>query len=210
MKIAATGSAHGRMATIAGPGLVFWGFSVTFMSIDWVLSLNPHWFSTIFGLLFMAGQGLSSMAFLITLMVLLSHREPMSRVLTHRHLHDLGKFLLALVMVWAYFSFSQFLIIWAGNLPEEIPWYMVRMNGGVGLCGAGPGVRTLRAAVRAAALARPQAQFQAALAHRGLHHVDALRGSVLGGGARFRQRRFLAGWISPRRSGWAASGWRIS
>jgi hypothetical protein len=121
--------AHGRMATIAGPGLVFWGFSVTFVSIDWVLSLNPHWFSTIFGLLLMAGQGLSSMAFLITLMILLSTREPMSRVLTHRHLHDLGKFLLALVMVWAYFSFSQFLIIWAGNLPEEIPWYKVRMNG---------------------------------------------------------------------------------
>jgi hypothetical protein len=120
---------HGKMASISGPGLVFWGFSITFMSIDWVLSLNPHWFSTMFGLLLMAGQGLSSMAFLITLMIILSSREPMSRVLTHRHLHDLGKFLLALVMVWAYFSFSQFLIIWAGNLPQEIPWYIARMRG---------------------------------------------------------------------------------
>jgi hypothetical protein len=124
--------AHRKMATIAGPGLVFWGFAITFMAIDWVLSLNPHWFSTIFGLLLLAGQGLSSMAFLVTLMILLSFREPMSRVLTHRHLHDLGKFLLALVMVWAYFSFSQFLIIWAGNLPEEIPWYLTRMNGAWG------------------------------------------------------------------------------
>ncbi len=122
--------AHRKMATLSGPGLVFWGFSITFMAIDWVLSLNPHWFSTIFGMLFMAGQGLSSMAFLITLMVLLSYRRPMSEVLTPRHLHDLGKLLLALVMVWAYFSFSQFLIIWSGNLPDEIPWYMERLRGG--------------------------------------------------------------------------------
>jgi hypothetical protein len=122
--------AHGKMAALAGPGLLFWGFTVTFMAIDWVLSVDPKWFSTIFGLLFVAGQGLTSMAFLITLMVLLSFRKPMSDVLTPRHLHDLGKFLLALVMVWAYFSFSQFLIIWAGNLPEEIPWYLTRLNGG--------------------------------------------------------------------------------
>jgi len=123
-------TAHRKMAAISGPGLVFWGFSITFMAIDWVLSLDPHWFSTIFGMLFMAGQGLSSMAFLITLMVLLSYRDPMAQVLTPRHLHDLGKLLLALVMVWAYFSFSQFLIIWAGNLPEEIPWYLERLKGG--------------------------------------------------------------------------------
>jgi hypothetical protein len=123
---------HSKMATLSGPGLVFWGFALTFMSVDWVLSLNPHWFSTIFGMLLMAGQSLSAMSFLITLMVLLSFYEPMSRVLTHRHLHDLGKLLLALVMVWAYFSYSQFLIIWAGNLPEEIPWYLKRMHGAWG------------------------------------------------------------------------------
>jgi len=122
--------AHGKMAALAGPGLLFWGFSVTFMVIDWILSLDPKWFSTIFGMLFIANQALTSMAFLIALMVLLSYRLPMSQILTARHLHDLGKFLLALVMVWAYFSFSQFLIIWAGNLPEEIPWYLTRLNGG--------------------------------------------------------------------------------
>jgi hypothetical protein len=126
---------HRRMATVSAPGLVFWALTVTFMSIDWLLSLNPHWFSTIFGLLFIAGQGLSSMAFLIALMVALSTRAPMNAVLTHRHLHDLGKFLLALTMVWAYFSYSQFLIIWAGNLPEEIPWYLARMSGGWGYVG---------------------------------------------------------------------------
>jgi hypothetical protein len=124
------GPAHRKMGAMAGPGLIFWGFSVTFMAIDWVLSIDPHWFSTMFGLLFMVGQGLTAMAFLITLMVLLSYRRPMSEILTPRHLHDLGKFLLALVMVWAYFSFSQFLIIWAGNLPKEIPWYIERLRGG--------------------------------------------------------------------------------
>jgi hypothetical protein len=121
---------HGKSAKLAPPGLIFWALTVTFMSIDWVLSVNPKWFSTMFGLLFMVSQGLTSMAFLIALMVFLSKRKPMSEVLTARHLHDLGKFLLALVMIWAYFSFSQFLIIWAGNLPEEIPWYLTRLNGG--------------------------------------------------------------------------------
>jgi len=122
--------AHEKMSFISGPGILFWGFTVTFMAIDWILSVDPHWFSTMFGLLFIAGQGLTGMAFLITLMVLLYYRRPMSDILTHRHLHDLGKLLLALVMVWAYFSFSQFLIIWAGNLPEEIPWYLVRLHNG--------------------------------------------------------------------------------
>src|SRR5437764_14820192 len=118
------------MAALAGPGLLFWGFTVTFMAIDWILSIDPKWFSTMFGLLFIANQSLTAMAFLITVMVLLSYRRPMSEILTATHLHDLGKLLLALVMVWAYFSFSQFLIIWAGNLPEEIPWYIERLRGG--------------------------------------------------------------------------------
>jgi hypothetical protein len=122
--------AERKMRLISGPGLVFWGFAVTFMAIDWVMSLNPDWYSTMFGLLFVAGQGLSSIAFLITVLVLLSYRRPMAEVLTPRHLHDVGKLMLANVMVWAYFSFSQWLIIWAGNLPEEIPWYVERLKGG--------------------------------------------------------------------------------
>ncbi len=118
-----------KLSAISGPGLIFFGFSVTFMAIDWIMSLNPQWFSTIFGLLFIAGEGLSATAFLICVLVFLSERPPLAGVLTHRHLHDLGKLLLAFVMVWAYFSFSQFLIIWAGNLPEEIPWYLERLRG---------------------------------------------------------------------------------
>jgi hypothetical protein len=123
-------TAHRTMSRISAPGMIFWGFAVTFMAIDWVMSLDPHWFSTMFGLLFVASQGLSSLAFLIAVLVMLSHLRPMSQILTHRHLHDLGKLLFANVMLWAYFSFSQFLIIWAGNLPSEIPWYQERLRGG--------------------------------------------------------------------------------
>ena len=182
-------SAHGKMSALAGPGLIFWGFSVTFMAIDWVLSLDPKWFSTMFGLLFMAGQGLTvdgvpdhpdGAAFL---------PPPMSDVLTPRHLHDLGKFLLALVMVWAYFSFSQFLIIWAGNLPEEIPWYLSASTAAGRYVALALVCRPLRAAVRAAALARSEAQFQAAGVDRGLHPVHAPGGSVLAGGAGVSQGR---------------------
>jgi hypothetical protein len=120
------------MAKLSAPGLIFWAFGLTFLATDWVLSIEPHWFSTMFGLLFMAGQGLSSMSFIVVIMVMMSYRRPMSEILTPRHLHDLGKLLLANVMVWAYFSFSQFLITWAGNLPEEIPFYLQRLRGGWG------------------------------------------------------------------------------
>ncbi len=118
---------------ISGPGLIFYGIAVTFMAIDWTMSLNPAWFSTIYGLLLLAGQGLSTFAFLITVLTLLSRRKPLSEALTSRHMHDLGKLMFAFTMLWAYFSFSQFLVIWSGNLPEEIPWYITRMQGGWGV-----------------------------------------------------------------------------
>jgi hypothetical protein len=115
--------------------LIFHALAVTFMAVDWIMSQDPTWFSTMWGLLFIASQMLTAMCFLITVMVMLSDYRPMSSILTPRHLHDMGKFVLALVMVWAYFSFSQFLIIWAGNLPEEIPFYLTRMNHGWGYVG---------------------------------------------------------------------------
>jgi hypothetical protein len=119
-----------RFENLSGPGLVVYGLTATFASVDWVMSLEPEWFSTIFGVLFMGGQALSAIAFVIALGVLLSRREPFSAVISPSHLHDLGKLMLALVMLWAYFAFSQFLIIWSGNLPEEIPWYVHRTRGG--------------------------------------------------------------------------------
>jgi len=127
--------AHGKMTFVAGPGMVFHALAVTFMALDWIMSLDPTWYSTMWGLLFIASQALTGVAFLITILVILSKYRPMSEVLTPRHLHDLGKFTLALVMLWAYFSFSQFLIIWAGNLPAEIPFYIRRMNNGWGWVG---------------------------------------------------------------------------
>jgi hypothetical protein len=118
-----------KLQILSGPGLVLYGLTVTFASVDWVMSLEPEWFSTIFGVLFMGGQGVSAMAFVIAVIVLLATRKPLSDILAPRHLHDLGKLLLAFIMLWAYFSFSQFLIIWSGNLPEEIPYYVKRLEG---------------------------------------------------------------------------------
>lgn len=118
------------MRKLSGGGLVLLAFTVTFAVFDWVMSLDPHWFSTIFGLLFLGGQALGAMALAIVVTYLLSRRADFARVLAPTILNDLGNLLLAFVMVWAYLSFSQLLIIWAGNLPEEIPWYLHRIAGG--------------------------------------------------------------------------------
>jgi len=117
-----------KLQGLSGPGLVLYGLTVTFAAVDWAMSLDPQWFSTIYGMLFMGGQGLAGMAFVIAVMVLLSQRKPMNAVIKPSHLHDLGKLMLAFLMIWAYFAFSQFLIIWAGNLPEEIPFYVRRIQ----------------------------------------------------------------------------------
>jgi hypothetical protein len=117
-----------KLQGLSGPGIVLYGLTVTFASVDWVMSLDPGWFSTIFGILFMGGQGLSAMAFTIAVIVLLSSYRPMSEVIQPRHLHDLGKLMLAFLMLWAYFAFSQFLIIWSGNIPEEVTWYTRRLH----------------------------------------------------------------------------------
>ena len=87
------------------------------------MSLDPHWYSTIYGVLVMGGQGLTALAFLIVALAWLSRRPPLEAVVVPGHFHDLGNLMLAFVMLWAYFSFSQYLIIWSGNLPEEITWY---------------------------------------------------------------------------------------
>ncbi|HXE79412.1 MAG TPA: hypothetical protein VNK41_01560 [Vicinamibacterales bacterium] len=119
-----------KMQRLSGGGLVAYAVTAFFMSVDWVMSLDPHWFSTIYGMLFMVNQGLSGLALTIALLILLARHAPMSRVVAPAHLHDLGKLLLAFVMLWAYLTFSQFLIVWSANLPEEIPWYLTRWAGG--------------------------------------------------------------------------------
>ncbi len=119
-----------RLQLLSGPGLVLYGLTVTFASVDWVMSLEPHWFSTIYGILFMTGEALATLAFVILALLVLVRRKPMADVLRPAHFHDLGNLMLAFVMLWAYVCFSQFLIIWSGNLPEEIPWYLRRLDGG--------------------------------------------------------------------------------
>jgi hypothetical protein len=121
-----------RFRTVSAPGLLFLVVTVTFASVDWIMSVDPHWYSTIFGLLTVVGQGLSALAFTIAVLALIAASGAMAGSLSARHFHDLGKLLLAFVMLWAYLSFSQFLIIWSGNLPEEIPWYIERIRGGWG------------------------------------------------------------------------------
>jgi hypothetical protein len=119
-----------RMQALSGGGLVAYGVTITFASFDWLMSLEPHWFSTIYGVLIMGGQGLSALAFLIIALVWLSRRPPLDRIVVASHFHDLGNLMLAFVMLWAYFSFSQYLIIWSGNLPHEIAWYLHRLQTG--------------------------------------------------------------------------------
>jgi hypothetical protein len=122
-----------RMRFLSGPGLVFLVLTITFASVDWAMSLTPEWYSTIYGLLFVAAWSLSGLAFATALTSTLSRHEPFAQIIKASHFQDLGKLLLALVMLWAYFAFSQFLIIWSGNLPEEIHWYLPRVKGAWGV-----------------------------------------------------------------------------
>ena len=121
------------MRVLSGPGMVLLIFSVTFASIDWYMSLEPEWFSTIYGFIFVASWSLSALAFVIAAMATLTKEEPLNHAVAPLHFHDLGKLLLALVMLWAYFAFSQYLIIWSGNLPEEIVYYLNRTHGILGV-----------------------------------------------------------------------------
>src|SRR5262249_41375340 len=112
-----------------------YALTVTFASIDWVMSLEPHWFSTMFGVIFMVAQALGGLALAVATLVLLSRRRPLADFIQPRHLHDLRQMLFAFVIFSAYVSYSQYLIVWSGNLPEEIPWYLARFRGGWGWVG---------------------------------------------------------------------------
>ena len=114
---------------LSGPGLVLYGLTVTFASGDWVMSIERHGFSSIYGMRFMVVQVLAALAFTVAILPLIAGVAPFSELITPQLLNDLGNFLLTFVMLWAYLAFSQFLIIWSGNLKEEIPWYTTRANG---------------------------------------------------------------------------------
>lgn len=125
-------SAEIKLEGISGPGLVLWGLAVTFSAIDLVMSLEPTWFSSIYGMIVMVAYTLGALAFVIFIARRLTDRPPLLELTTPQRFNDLGNLLLTFVMLWAYLAFSQFLIIWSGNLPEEISWYMIRARGSWG------------------------------------------------------------------------------
>ena len=115
---------------LSGFGIVFYGLTITFASIDWTMSLYPEWWSTVWGMLFMVGQVLTTFCFTIWLFTRLSAIEPVSRIFKVDYLHDFGKLMFAFVVLWAYLSFSQWLIVWSGNMLSEIRWYLMRLYHG--------------------------------------------------------------------------------
>jgi len=121
-----------KMRAVSGGGLVLFAFALTFAAFDWIMSLDPHWYSTIYGAWFFGGSGLGALGVLVLMGLFLVNREPMAGVIAKHHFHDWGKLLLAFTMLWAYFSVSQLLIIWSGNIPEEVVWYHERLRGGWG------------------------------------------------------------------------------
>lgn len=115
-----------RMQPIGGLGFVAYGVTITLAAVDWVMSLEPTWFSTMYGVLYMAGEAVSGLAFAVLVVSQLGGHEPWATAVTSDRRNDLGNLLLAFVMFWAYVQFMQFLIIWSGNLPEENVWYLRR------------------------------------------------------------------------------------
>lgn len=121
-----------RLRMLSAPGLVLYVLTMSFAAWDWGMSLEHHWYSTIYGVLFVTRQALGALALAIAIVALLSRRKPLSDVIHTGHFHDLGNLLLAFVILWAYMNLSQFLIIWVANIPEEVTWYIARLNGGWG------------------------------------------------------------------------------
>jgi hypothetical protein len=115
-----------KIRALSAIGIVAFAITMTFASFDWVMSLEPHWFSSIYGALFMVGQGLATFAFMSMMAAYMGKREPLHGVITPRQYHDVGNMMFAFTILWTYMSFSQFVIIWSGNLPEETFWYLDR------------------------------------------------------------------------------------
>ncbi len=122
-----------KLENISGPGIVVYSLTMTAAVIYWVMSMDPTWYSSVYGLLFLVGQGYSVLALAIIVSLSLSKAEPFKTILRQTEQHDMGKLTFAFVMLNIYLAFGQFLIIWSGNLPEEIPWYLDRIRGHWGI-----------------------------------------------------------------------------
>jgi hypothetical protein len=118
------------MQRLSGFGLVFLGLSITFVGVDWFMSLNPDFYSTMFGFLFLNYLGLAGLAFTILIASYLRRTDTIGPLFRPSHFADYGKLTLAFVMMWAYFQFSQYLLVYAANLKDEIPYVLTRIAGG--------------------------------------------------------------------------------
>jgi hypothetical protein len=118
-----------RLRLFSAPALIVWGFAVTFAAFDWIMSLEPDWYSSIYGLIFLVGHALCALCFVIVVAVLLMRLGPFAELMGAQQFNDLGNLLLTFVILWAYLAFSQYLLIWSGNLREEIVWYTHRTYG---------------------------------------------------------------------------------
>jgi len=118
------------MQRLSGAGLVLYVITITFAAVDWTMSTDPLYYSTIYGFLFLAGQGLSGLSFTIIMAGFLRRREPMAGIFKPSHFQDYGKLTLAFVMLWAYFNFSQYLLVYAANIVDEIPYFITRITNG--------------------------------------------------------------------------------
>ena len=123
-------SYSGIMAALSAPGIIVFALSLTFASFDWIMSLNPHWYSTIFGIYFFAGCLLFALAFMTLIAMLLQAAGLLKNIITPEHYHDLGKLMFGFTVFWSYIAFSQFMLYWYGNIPEEIEFYTHRLKNG--------------------------------------------------------------------------------
>ena len=119
-----------RMQNLSAPMLLVFALTISFAGFDWVMSLQPHWYSTIFGVYIFAGAFLSSLCLLALITIALHRRGYFRRISTVEHRHDIGKLMFAFTVFWAYIAFSQFFLIWYANLPEETIFYKVRWEHG--------------------------------------------------------------------------------
>src|SRR5689334_12744625 len=119
-----------KLRTLSGPGLVIYPMTMTFASVDWIMSMESDWYSTMFPVLICIGQILAALSLMIVIFALAANSSELRLLASEDNFHKLGNLLLAFVMMWAYLAFGQLLVIWSGNLPPEISWYLHRIAGG--------------------------------------------------------------------------------
>src|SRR5947199_6256894 len=119
-----------KLRTLSGPGLVIYPVTMTFAAVDWLMSMEADWYSTMYAVLICIGHDLSALALAILLLACAARSSPLGPLATEENFHKLGNLLLAFTMMWAYLAFGQLLIIWSGNLPHEISWYLHRISDG--------------------------------------------------------------------------------